>query len=159
MRKNIKKFILPIGAAVLALSAFAVFAAPGTNDDPLVSLSYITDTLVPELHSYVDSKISAISTGSSNGSTASQPGFSVVDVKQGQTVKGGNGCEMILRMGSATVNASQSGGLSDVTAGFDLPQGYAMPANHLLVVPINDGRGVTMTTDGKIMIKGAYSVE
>ena len=66
---------------------------------------------------------------------------------------------MILRMGSATVNASQSGGLSDVTAGFDLPQGYAMPANHLLVVPINDGRGVTMTTDGKIMIKGAYSVE
>lgn len=158
MRKNIKKSILPIGAAVLALSALAVFAAPGTNDDPLVSLSYITDTLVPELHSYVDSKISAISS-QGQGGTASQPGFSVVDVKQGQTVRGGNGCEMILRMGSATVNASQSGGLSDVTAGFDLPQGYAMPANHLLVVPINDGRGVTMTTDGKIMIKGAYSVE
>lgn len=158
MRKNIKKFILPIGALALALSAFAVFAAPGTNDDPLVSLSYITDTLVPELHSYVDSKISAIG-NQPQGGTASQPGFSVVDVKQGQTVKGGNGCEMILRMGSATVNASQSGGLSDVTAGFDLPQGYAMPSNHLLVVPINDGRGVTMTTDGKIMIKGAYSVE
>ena len=149
------KFIALTVTAALAVSAVYAFAAPGTNDDPLVSLSYITDTLIPELHEYVDAKISKIG----NTSTGTQGSFKVVDVKKGQMIKCGDGCEMILRMGTGTIVASAKGGISDVTAGFDLGQDIAMPANHLLIAPLGDGRGVRMTTDGKVMIKGTYTLE
>ena len=132
------KFIALTVSAALAVSAVYALAAPGTDDDPLVSLSYITDTLIPEIHSYVDAKISK--TG--NTSTGEQSVFKVVDVKKGQMIKCGDGCEMILRMGSGTIVASDKGGISDVTTGIDLGQGEDMPANHMLIAPLGDGRGV-----------------
>ncbi len=152
-----KKIISIITVIAIACTLLYAFATPGTNDDPLVSLSYITDTLIPEIHKYVDEKIANI-TSSGSSSDASDT-FNVVDVKQGQIVKAGKGCEMILRMGSGTIIASQSGGLSDVTQGYDLANGENMPANHLLICPLEDGRGIKVTKDGKIMIKGKYSIE
>ena len=140
--------------AALALTAICALAAPGTDDDPLVSLSYITETLIPELHSYVDTQIAKI--GNDN---SSQDGFKVVDVKKGQMIKCGDGCEMILRMGNGTVVASEKGGISDVTQGIDLGQDEAMPSNHMLIAPLGDGRGIKMTTDGKVMIKGTYTLK
>ncbi|MBQ8526025.1 MAG: hypothetical protein IJ460_04845 [Clostridia bacterium] len=154
MKKNIKKTVLIVSICVCALSA-AVFASPGSDGDPLISLSYITDKLLPEIYSYVDSKVAEVSAG---GSSAA-PSFVVVDVKKGQKVVCEAGCELILRMGSATINASPSGGLSDVTTGGDLTQNTPMPANHLLIVPVSDGRGITMTADGKVMIKGTYTLQ
>ena len=154
MKKRMKKTALILLVCVFALSA-AVFASPGSNEDPLISLSYITDKLLPEIYGYIDSKIASVPAGGSSEAAS----FTVVDVKSGQRVVCGAGCELILRMGKATVNASASGGLSDVTAGIDLAQGTAMPANHLLIVPVNDGRGITMVTDGKVMIKGTYTIQ
>jgi hypothetical protein len=149
------KFIALTVSAALAVSAVYAFAAPGTDDDPLVSLSYITDTLIPEIHSYVDAKIAKIG----NTSAGEQSVFKVVDVKKGQMIKCGDGCEMILRMGSGTIVASDKGGISDVTTGIDLGQDEAMPANHMLIAPLGDGRGVKMTTNGKVMIKGTYTLK
>lgn len=146
-----KKIISIITIVAIACTLLYVFAAPGTDDDPLVSLSYITDTVIPELKAYVDQK-------AGSGSEASDT-FNVVDVKKGQTIMTGKGCEMILRMGSATVIASKSGGLSDVTAGYDLSDGTEMPSNHLLISPLEDGRGVKVTQNGKIMIKGKYTIK
>lgn len=156
-----KKIGLTVTAAALALTAICVFAAPGTTEDPLVSLSYIRETIIPEIYSYVDQKITDIGgSGSNSGNaSASQGAFNVVDVKKGQKIKCGDGCEMILRMGSGKIIASYYGGISDVTAGYDLGQGLDMPANHLLIAPLGDGRGVEMTTDGKVMIKGTYTLE
>lgn len=150
-----KKIISAIIIGALMCTLIYAFAAPGTNDDPLVSLSYITDTVVPEIHKYIDEKIKSVSSGSSDEASV----FTVVDVKKGQTVKAGKGCELILRMGSGTIIGSQSGGISDVTAGYDLADGTIMPANHLLICPLDDGRGIKVSADGKIMIKGAYTLE
>jgi Na+-translocating ferredoxin:NAD+ oxidoreductase RNF subunit RnfB len=61
--------------------------------------------------------------------------------------------------GEATVNASNQGGLSDTTAGGDLAQDTNVPANHLLIVPRDDGRGFEATTDVIIMVKGAYEIK
>ena len=152
-----KKIIPIITVIIVACTLIYVLAAPGTNEDPLVSLSYITDTLIHDMHKYVDEKIADINTESNSSGAASET-FNVVDVKAGQVVKAGKGCEMILRMGSGTIIASQSGGLSDVTAGYDLGDGVNMPANHLLICPLEDGRGIKVTKDGKIMIKGAYTL-
>jgi hypothetical protein len=62
-------------------------------------------------------------------------------------------------MGSGTIVASDKGGISDVTTGIDLGQGEDMPANHMLIAPLGDGRGVKMTTNGKVMIKGTYTLK
>ena len=55
--------------------------------------------------------------------------------------------------------ATQKGGVADVTQGIDLQNGAVMPSNHLLIVPLDDGRGAQMLSDGIIMIKGNYTVK
>jgi hypothetical protein len=150
MKKSFKKKILLTVVSLLLLSIClpAMAADPGSNEDPLVTLSYINDVLMPQVKSYVDSK-----------TTASGDGFKIVNLKAGQTVIASASTEMILRMGSAQIVATQKGGVADVTQGIDLQNGAVMPSNHLLIVPLDDGRGAQMLSDGIIMIKGNYTVK
>lgn len=145
--------ILKIGAAMgICISLFGGilgFSAPGDTTDPVVTKSYIVDVVVPQLKAYVDQQV-----GTGGGSAA----FTVVNVPAGTTVYGEAGTEMILRMGQGTVIATSKGGLADTTYGYDLPNGTAMPSNHLLIVPVNDGRGFTAATDVIVMIKGGYTL-
>ncbi|MBO5743770.1 MAG: hypothetical protein J6R68_05760 [Clostridia bacterium] len=150
MKKTLRKKIILTTIALLFLSVClpGLAADPGSNEDPLVTLSYINDVLMPQVKSYVDSK-----------ATASNDGFEIVNLKSGQTVIAGASTEMILRMGNAQIVATQKGGVADVTSGFDLQNGAVMPSNHLLIVPLDDGRGAQMLSDGIIMIKGNYTVK
>ena len=150
MKKSFKKKISLTVVSLLLLSIClpALAADPGSNEDPLVTLSYINDVLMPQVKSYVDSK-----------TTASGDGFKIVNLKSGQTVIASASTEMILRMGSAQIVATQKGGVADVTQGIDLQNGAVMPSNHLLIVPLDDGRGAQMLSDGIIMIKGNYTVK
>ena len=150
MKKTLFKKIMLTAFALLFLSVClpGLAADPGSSDDPLVTLSYINDVLMPQVKSYVDSK-----------ATSSGGGFEIVNLKGGQTVIASASTEMILRMGSAQIVATQKGGVADVTQGFDLQNGAVMPANHLLIVPLDDGRGAQMLSDGIIMIKGTYAIK
>lgn len=159
-----KRKIAVLLVAVLVIAGVAVsFAAePGSEGDPVVTLSYITDKVVPEIYAYIDSKISSVSSSSesTSGKVASDEStFAVAEVPAGNKVICGEGAEIILRAGSANVIATQKGGLADTTAGFDLPNGMGVPSNHLLIVPFNDGRGVETVTDCIFMIKGNYSIK
>ncbi len=141
MRKNI------LAAAVIACSMFtfaATAASPGTNDDPLISKSYIDSVVYP----YIDSKVS------SSGQTA----LEIVNVKAGKAVYAQAGTELILRSGSAAVMSTDKGGVCDVTAGLDLPNGTGIAANHMLIFPVADGRGAVATSDCIFMIRGDYEV-
>lgn len=161
-----KKIIAIILSAVLVVAgAVAVFAAePGSEGDPVVTLSYITDKVIPEIYAYIDSKLANISskadTSNTSGAVVSSDGvFTVAEVPAGNRVICNAGTEIILRAGSANVIATQKGGLADTTAGFDLPNGMGMPTNHLLIVPFDDGRGMETVTDCIFMIKGNYTVK
>lgn len=149
MKKTLSKKIMLTAIALLFLSVClpGLAADPGSNEDPLVTLSYINDVLMPQVKSYVDSK-----------ATASSTSFEIVNLKGGQTVIAGASTEMILRMGSAQIVATKKGGVADVTSGIDLQNGAVMPSNHLLIVPLDDGRGAQMLSDGIIMIKGSYKI-
>ena len=149
MKKNLIKKISLTACALMFLSLClpGLAADPGSSDDPLVTLSYINDVLMPQVKSYVDSKSQA------------SGGFEIVNVKAGQTVIAGASTEMILRMGNAQIVATQKGGVADVTQGIDLQNGAVMPSNHLLIVPLDDGRGAQMLSDGIIMIKGSYTIK
>ena len=58
-----KKFLTALLAAVFAIALcaglyiIAVQGEPGSDADPLVSLSYVNDVLTPELERYVDEQI------------------------------------------------------------------------------------------------------
>ncbi len=137
--KKITKRTLSCVLALTFLIALAVSAAePGSAEDPLISKSYVDTNIIP----YVNQVSS----------------FSVVNLKAGQLLIGNAGCEIILRMGNATVLATEKGGLCDVTVGGDWPDGSIVPANHNLIVPVSDGRGVKADTDIILMVKGTYSL-
>lgn len=110
---------------------------PGSATDPLVSKSY------------VDQQVKAL---------ADQTSFTVVNLPKGATLVGESGTEIVMRAGLTAVVASPLGGLLDATGGRDLPQGYLVESNHLMVVPRSDGRGVLATMDAILMVKGAYTI-
>lgn len=137
--KKITKRTLAVILALTFIVAIAVSAAePGSAEDPLISKSYVDTNIIP----YVNQVSS----------------FSVVNLKAGQLLIGNAGCEIILRMGTATVIATEKGGLCDVTLGGDWPDGSPVPANHNLIVPVSDGRGVKADTDIILMVKGTYTL-
>ncbi len=141
--------ILLLGGVMISAGA-----APGDNDDPVVTKSYV-DSAISELRSYVDSK-SFSSDG--NAQTGLNETYQVVKLADGQKITYGEGAEMILRSGNGTIFSSEKGGLADTTTGTDLQDGAAVPHNHLLIVPLADGRGFTAKGDVLVMVRGQYQI-
>jgi len=133
-KKRICCFIAVVALLCMA-ATYMVYAQPGTEEDPVVTLSYINDVFKNEMT------------------------FKVVEVPKGKAIYGQTGTEMILRMGKGSIIATQKGGIADLTSGLDLSNGSVIPANHYLLVPYNDGRGLKVTADSLIMVKGAYEIK
>ena len=132
MKKRIAIILCALGA-IFALGSYA--AQPGTEADPLITKSYIESVVMPQMK------------------------FQIVNVPAGKSVICSAGTELILRMGECSVIGTQKGGVSDVTMGFDLADGIVVQGNHLLIVPLDDGRGVKTSTNCLIMIKGQYTIK
>lgn len=137
-----KKILLSLGLLTVISASF--FTATGT-DDPLITESYLNDVFMQEVKDYIDAN--------KGGSS-----FEVLTVEKGKTFIGKSGCEVILRQGKAQIIGSSLGGLSDVTMAGDLSSGYDMPANHLLIIPRDDGRGFKAITNVVVMVKGNYNI-
>lgn len=134
------KKILLIALAMATVLTVSVLAS---GEDPVISLSYLNEIFMPK----VETKIKETAV------------FTVATIAKGKTFQAKEGCEFILRGGEATVIASKNGGLSDTTDGVDLTDKEVVPANHLLIVPRDDGRGFSAKTDVIILVKGAYEVK
>lgn len=147
---KLKKIIVLIGIVILVLGATTVFSEPGSEDDPLISLSYLEDRL-DQLKLYIDEKLEGTANEASTG-------MEVVELKAGQSMVGRSGTEIILRGGKATVIAGELGGLSDVTGGKDLKMNVSIPPNHLLIVPRDDARGAYAVTDAIFLVRGYYEI-
>ncbi len=155
MKKNKRKFKIALLFVVLSLMFTVVLAEPGGEDDPLITKSYVDDVLMPKIEKYVESAIAGLKTG--NGTAGAAATFEVVEASAGQEIICSAGTELILRMGKATIIATEKGGIADTTAGFDLADGSDMPSNHLLIVPLADGRGIRANGDIIVMIKGGFN--
>ncbi|MDP4133575.1 MAG: hypothetical protein Q8882_06145 [Bacillota bacterium] len=134
-----------IAVTLCMLFTICSYGAVGAEDDPLISLSYIKNVLMP----YIDSK--AASTSST---------FEVVEMNSGATLKAGSGTELILRSGTGTVklDSGAAGGFTDVTEGKDLVSNDAVKTNHHLLSPRDDGRKIYAKTKVYIMVKGEYEL-
>ena len=141
MKKNkIKKILLGLGVITIILGTTVAFSEPGSEKDPLVSLSYL-EKRIDQLKYYIDERLSNSNGDSQNGQSNN---LEVVNIIAGQSIIGKNGTEIILRSGRAKIIASELGGLSDVTLGKDLKMNEIVPSNHLLIIPRNDGRGLML---------------
>ncbi|MGI6345014.1 MAG: hypothetical protein ACOX18_08175 [Bacillota bacterium] len=121
--------------------------APGSEADPLITKSYV-DQALAELKDSLS--------GEGPGAIA----LEVVTVPAGQRLIGYAGTELILRAGQArAVAPSVDNGLPDLTAGTNLPPDATIPANHLLLLPRDDGRGLQAITDLIVMVRGRWTIE
>lgn len=167
MKKN-RWFLRLIG--LMLVSAMMMTAAlatePGTQQDPLITLSYLKEVFMKDLLNEVDEKIdqrngqivqelSGQISGSEAGSTET---FAVVTLAKGQVLTGDIGCEVMLRIGTASCVTPSNPGLIDETTGSTLSNGKALEVNHLYMMTI-EGRGVKATADvTKLMVRGTYTV-
>ena len=147
------KIGITAGLCAALTLAVPVIANPGSEADPLISKSYITSTVMPQLEDYIEEEVKKQVSG---GVSVSAERFDVISLSAGEKIICENGTELILRMGSATIIATQKGGIADTTAGCDLADGTPMPSNHLLIVPVADGRGIVAHNDVLVMVKGGF---
>lgn len=148
--------------ALLALSALlmttvSLAAEAGSSGDPLVTLSYLNDTFFSQIMQRVDQKI-AERTGQAVPGGTSSASFAVVTLSEGQTLTGGVGCEVMLRVGSAVCVSPSDPGLIDETTASTLANGAPLVQNHLYMMTI-EGRGVrAAAATTKVLARGSYTV-
>ena len=138
-KKWILGLVCVLTAALLGVTG-AVAANVGSQEDPLVTYSYLNDTFKNEV------------LAEANG------GFVLVTMSSGQTLKGEVGTEVMLRVGTAVCTASSTPGLIDTTSAGTLNNGGALEKNHLYMMTIED-RGVKATASTvKVLVRGSYTV-
>lgn len=175
MRKNKRWTILACALALAALGTVAALAATGDESDPLVTKSYLEQTVVPEVVKQVESKAAARQEelaktlsdqiaqykqdiASVAGTASGGASYTLVTLAKGQTMFLDIGCEVMLRVGTAAVNAATSPALIDVSTGGTVNSGTSLVKNHLYMATIAD-RTITPTADTvKLLVRGGYGV-
>ena len=146
----------------LAMSGVSLAVEPGSATDPLVTLSYLNDVFLGQIMTKVDQKITARNSqllqqsGGAGGISGVE--FAVVTISKGQILTGDIGCEVMLRVGTASCVSPSNPGLIDETTAASLNNGGALAANHLYMMTI-EGRGVKAGSDTtKLLVRGSYTV-
>ena len=164
-----------IAAAALCVcflfsAAYAANTGAGGSSDPLVTLSYLNGAYTKKVRDMVDQTVSErqaqmeqslknILAGSGGASTAGNGVCAVVTLTQGQSLVGDVGCEVMLRVGSATCGSEDSVGLIDTTSGGVLGNGQALVTNHLYMVTISPRRVTAASGTVKVLARGPYSIQ
>ena len=163
------------------LAAFVAVAADvGSQEDPLVTLSYLSDTFLGQLLGKVDEEITqrdqevlekveknidaateeildAVD-GADTVGNASAAVYQEVTLSAGQVLYGSAGCEVMLRGGSATCVSSgkSTPGLVDITGGGTINDGTALQTNHLYTMTAD--RGVKAADAVTLLVRGSYTI-
>lgn len=101
---------------------------------------------------------SKIDTSGGGTGEAGYSGYSRVDLKAGQTVKGGIGMEVLLRLGSATAVASSNPAMIDISDSSSLNGGSELKSNHLYFVTINENGFKAGSNGCTVFIRGPYTI-
>lgn len=178
MKKPDKRWTIRLGALALSavmLGTVAALAAGGSQNDPLITLSYLNQTAIPQIVRQVEEKTAAKQKEleqalavqisqylAQAGQNAVNPSggsasYTLVSMTGGQVMSLGVGCELLLRIGTVTVRANTSPALIDLSTGGTMDSGAALTKNHLYMATIAD-RTLTASGDVKILVRGSYSI-
>lgn len=167
--------ILTVGT--IALMTFFTSAEYSSSNDPLVTLSYINETLIPQIEQKVTEKVIATlkAEGLDPKETPEEPSteepptetptetipsadltslkYTVVHLTKGQKLfaNGENteSLELILRAGEATsISPFEDQGIADLTASTQLYNGEPLVKNNYCIIPRGqDGRGIEIISE------------
>ena len=178
MKQSDKRWTIRLGAAALSavlLGTVAALAAGGDQTDPLITLSYLNQTAIPQIVKQVEDGTAAKqkdleqklaiqisqylaqagqNTAAPSGGSAS---YTLVSMAGGQTMALGVGCEILPRIGTVTVKANTSPALIDLSTGGTVESGAALTRNHLYMATISD-RTLTASGEVKLLVRGSYTV-
>ena len=176
MKKPNKRWTIRLGAMALSavlLGTVGALATGGGQGDPLITLSYLNQTAIPQIVKQVEEKTAArqkeleqtftnqINQYKQQGGQTTPSGgsasYTLVSMTQGQVMSLGVGCELLLRVGSVTVKANTSPALIDLSSGGTIGSGASLTKNHLYRAPIAD-RTLTASTDAKLLVRGSFSI-
>ena len=177
MKKNKRWTALTAALALTVLCAGAALAAGGDQDDPLVTLSYLEQTVLPGVVQEVETKSTArqaelekaladqiaqykqeISALAGSGSAGSAS-YTLVTLTSGQTMSLEVGCEVLLRVGTVKVNANTNPALIDVSTGGTVNGGASLTKNHLYMATISDRTLTPTAATVKLLVRGGYSIK
>lgn len=161
-------------AITMIIGVSAIAANYGTPEDPLITLSYLTDILTPSIKSQADAKVNEVKSAlenefneqldnierqlqNANNSVTITHTYSVVSLEAGKTLSGSVGTELMLRVGTAVCSASSATGLIDTTTASVLENGQPMVKNHMYMVTI-EGRGMKATSNVLVLVRGEYTI-
>lgn len=175
MKKTDKRWVIRLGSLVLSaslLGTVAALATGGDQTDPLVTLSYLNQTAIPQIVKQVEESAAVkqreltktftdqinlyLQQGGQTGSGGSAS-YTLVSMSGGQVMSLGVGCEVLLRIGAVTVRADSAPALIDLSGGGTINTGASLTRNHLYMSTIPD-RTLTASGDVKLLVRGSYSV-
>lgn len=167
--------ILPLGLVTvmsLSLAGYAL-ATSGGAGDPLISLSYLEETVTPTLEKNaidqaeiavadaekkINAEISALKEELSGGHTSGASAFLIITLSQGEKITLGSGAQGVLRVGRATVSGSNSPALLNLSKGDTLSNGESLVINQLYLAESNGCVITAQESTVKIMVSGSYTV-
>lgn len=171
--KRIKKeyviiTLILIGVFALLHIAPAVMAAAtptSTSSSPVLYDKTYIDALETELKTLIqtnDAQKKVVELEKELADLKASMTFKIIKLQTGQTLVGGDSCEIIVRTKNkvvAYVSSTATGGVSNLISGKDIKNGEIIPDNQLLLVPKADGRGIKANAPADIMIKGTYTIK
>ncbi len=160
-------------AVVLTLICVAtgVAATAGGQDDPLITLSYVNETILPNIRKETETYAQEQKTQLAmefgkllESQGGQQPGqnqgssYAVVTLSKGQTLHLELGSEVLLRVGSATAGAKENPALVDMTTGENLNNGGALVQNHLYLSTMTEHYVTAGSDVVKVLVRGGYTI-
>lgn len=168
LKLAIVALVIVVGAGLFAS------AAPGDSSDPLVSLSYINETVIPSLTAKFEglvgdakdelsasfdntleefkSSLNAETVTNALDDIGSRSEYKTVELSDGQAVVLEPGCEVLFVSGEGLC----IGTLSDTTSGTALENGR-LEANHLYLS--TGDASVSADGEAELLIKGNYDIQ
>lgn len=189
--KSRKTGTVVLVVAILVLSMAVISAAdgvaPGSEQDPIVTQSYV-EQKSEQIKYYIDSLIAKANGDNSiqdqeisklkaelelknqeiaklaeeikNAASSGIGKFQVVEMQKNQILIAGEGAEIIPRSGRFSAVYGDNGGLSDITSAKDMKNDEAIVNNHMLIASRGDGRGMKALADKSfLIIKGTYTLK
>lgn len=159
---------LIISALVLAFSIITVVAY-SSDEDPLVTLSYLNEVVIPKLKAELGSSSQndggasdSVQTGSFGSIGDTSGTYETLELDIGDTLLAKSALEIIVRPGSivTAVSPFEQQGIADITNGNELYDGDEFAINAYCIIPRgNDGRGIRVFSEkAYILIRGEYEI-
>ncbi|MBP3654477.1 MAG: hypothetical protein J6J04_03480 [Oscillospiraceae bacterium] len=153
MRNRLQKFVL-FCLILTAFGGITAYAATtlGSEEDPLITLSYLNEVLRPELEAKTTETANAAVEELEAQIDAEYSGaFQAVSVAAGKNMTCEAGCEVLVRSGDVRV----SGAVLDLTTGETVTENTGLYAHHLYMTAEDDAI-FTAVTETALMVRGEY---